>query len=872
MTLGAAVQGGLTVTPSFTDVTAVEGTDYDENTTALSFTGTKNETKTFTVATTEDAVLEADETFTVGLSTSNSSVTSTDTGTGTIDNDDSAAVTVNDASADEGDGMTFTVTLDKAVQGGLKVTPGYADGTASSNDYTRNTTALSFTGTANETKTFTVSTAEDAVLEANETFTVDLTVSGTTLGVVATDEGTGTIDNDDGATVTVNDASASEGDGIAFTVTLGEAVQGGLTVTPGYTDGTAASTDYTENTTALSFAGTKGETKKFTVSTTEDYLFEGNETFTVGLSVSNSAVTSTDTGTGTIDNDDREPEVNLSLNPSSVGESASATSVTVTAAFSNATLYEAAKTVTVSVGGSGTATSGTDYAAVSNFDVTIAAGQPSGTAAFTLTPTHDTLVEGNETIGVAGSSGAGLTVNGADLTLIDDDGAPDVNLTLSPSSVGEGDPATQVTVTAAFSNASTFSVDTAVTVSVGAAGTASAGLDFDRVANFLVTIPKDKRSGTGTFTLTPKPDSLVEGDETVGVTGTTTGLKVNGADLTLTEDDGEPEIDLWATPSRIDEGASGTSVTVRAAFSNGSTYAADKTVAVSVGGSGTATSGTDYAAVSDFDVTIRGGKTDGKARFTLSPLDDALIEGDETIGVAGTATGLAVNGTDLTLKDDEGVPEVNLTLDPSSVGEGDAATQVTVTAAFSNSTVYAEDKTVAVSVGGSGTAASGTDYAAVASFDVTIAAGATGGTATFALTPTDDDLVEGDETIGVAGTAAGLTVNGADLTLKDDDGAPDGEPDARPVERGRRRRGDAGDGDRRLLEQHRLRRGQDGRGVGGRQRHGRLRHGLRGGRELRRDDRQRARPAARRPSPSPRPTTTWSKATKRSASPARPPA
>ena len=184
-------------------------------------------------------------------------MTATDTGTGTIDNDDSAAVTVDDANAAEGDGITFTVTLSEAVQGGLKVTPSYTNGTAASGDYTANTTALTFTGTANETKTFTVSTTEDAVLEADETFTVDLTVSGTSLSVTASDTGTGTINNDDSAAVTVNDANADEGNSITFTVTLDKAVQGGLTVTPSFTDGTAVEgTDYDENTAELTFSGT----------------------------------------------------------------------------------------------------------------------------------------------------------------------------------------------------------------------------------------------------------------------------------------------------------------------------------------------------------------------------------------------------------------------------------------------------------------------------------------------------------------------------------------------------------------------------------------------------------------------------------------
>ena len=87
------MQGGLTVTPSFTDGTATEGTDYVENTTALTFAGTASETRTIKVATTEDAVVEGNETFTVSLSVSGTTapVTATDTGTGTITNDDTAS-------------------------------------------------------------------------------------------------------------------------------------------------------------------------------------------------------------------------------------------------------------------------------------------------------------------------------------------------------------------------------------------------------------------------------------------------------------------------------------------------------------------------------------------------------------------------------------------------------------------------------------------------------------------------------------------------------------------------------------------------------------------------------------------------------------
>ena len=665
VTLGDAVQGGLTVTPSFTDVTAVEGTDYDENTTALSFTGTKGETKTFTVSTTEDAVLEADETFTVGLSVSNSSVTATDTGTGTIDNDDNAAVTVNDAGADEGDAMTFTVTLDKAVQGGLTVTPGYTNGTADGADYTENTAALTFTGTANETKTFTVQTTEDAALEADETFTVGLSVSNAPAGVTATDTGTGTIDNDDGSGVIVDDADASEGESMTFTVTLTEAVQGGLTVTPGFTNGTASSTDYTENTAPLNFAGTANETKTVTVSTTEDTVREGDETFTVGLTVSGTSldVADADTGAGTIIDDDNAPSVNLSVIPASVGEGDGAAPVTVTAAFSNATTYVTDMTVTVSVGDSAdSAASGTDYGSVADFTVTIPAGQTSGSASFNLTPTDDTLVEGNETITVAGTNAA-LTVNGATLTLADDDSVAAANLVIDlsvdPASVAEDAGATAVTVTAEFSTAVTYATDTTVTVNVGdSADSAASGTDYAAVASFTVTIPAGRTSGSAPFTLTPVDDTLIEGSEAISVDGLATGLAVNGASLTLTDDDreslpvGRPPISLAADPASATEGGGAATVTVSATVADGKAFPEAVTVTVSVGAGGdSAMSGTDYPAVGDFTITIAAGSTSGSASFTLTPADDGVVEGDETISVSGTARDVEVSGTSVTLLD-----------------------------------------------------------------------------------------------------------------------------------------------------------------------------------------------------------------------------
>ena len=71
-----------------------------------------------------------------------------------------------------------------------------------------------------------------------------------------------------------------------------------------------------------------------------------------------------------------------------------------------------------------------------------------------------------------------------------------------------------------------------------------------------------------------------------------------------------------------------------------------------------------------------------------------------------------------------------------------------------------------------GSAVKGTDYAATALASITIPADTSTGTGTLTITPTDDQVVEGDETITIPGTTTtevGLTVTSASITLTDDD-------------------------------------------------------------------------------------------------------
>ena len=83
------------------------------------------------------------------------------------------------------------------------------------------------------------------------------------------------------------------------------------------------------------------------------------------------------------------------------------------------------------------------------------------------------------------------------------------------------------------------------------------------------------------------------------------------------------------------------------------TVATEVTVAVGAGTDG-ATEGTDYATVSDFTLTIAANQETGTATFTLTPADDDLDEADETVSVSGSASGLTVSGTSVTIEDNDG--------------------------------------------------------------------------------------------------------------------------------------------------------------------------------------------------------------------------
>ena len=116
------------------------------------------------------------------------------------------------------------------------------------------------------------------------------------------------------------------------------------------------------------------------------------------------------------------------------------------------------------------------------------------------------------------------------------------------------------------------------------------------MSSFTVTIPANATSGTATLSFDPTEDTLPEGDETVVLTGAA------GPDLRLghphhhRNDTAPTAVTLSLNPNSVGEGAAATTVT---AGLNGTGLPTSTEVSVSVSG-GTATSGMDYPAISDF--------------------------------------------------------------------------------------------------------------------------------------------------------------------------------------------------------------------------------------------------------------------------------
>ena len=117
-----------------------------------------------------------------------------------------------------------------------------------------------------------------------------------------------------------------------------------------------------------------------------------------------------------------------------------------------------------------------------------------------------------------------------------------------------------------------------------------------------------------------------------------------------------------------------------------------------------------------------------------------------------------------------------LSLDTEEISEIDAsATTVTATVIMDGAASRMADATVSLTLTGTA-AGEGTDYTVEGSPSVTVAAWEASGMGQFSITPIDDDVIEGTETIVVEASANGLLGNSVTISLLDQKLPPEGSP------------------------------------------------------------------------------------------------
>jgi acetyl esterase/lipase len=541
------------------------------------------------------------------------------------------------------------------------------------------------------------------------------------------------------------DASATEGgDTGAFTIARTGDTTAALTV--GFTvSGTATSgSDFTSLGNSVTIPAGQASTV-LSVTTLQDTILESTET--VVLTLASSAaynLGSPIAATVNVLDDDSPPlpEISVADSISNAAEPSAAGQFTI----SRTGATTSALTVNFSVTGS--ATSGTDYAALGT-SVVIPAGQSS--VALAVTPIDDTAVEGTETVTLSIASNVTYalgTINVASVNITDNDTSaiPVVTIVATDSDAGEPGNGGSWTITRAGS------ITSALAVSFTTSGTAPRAQDYtlSGVSGTTLTIPANQTSAT--ILLNVVNDTVVESIETAICTIAANAAYTLGspasATINIADDDSSTTtqtVTVSASDANAAEPNDGGAWTLTR---SGTTTAA---LTINFTTSGTATRTTDYTVdAPPTGTTLTFPANQATLVVPLTVVDDTELESSETaIFTIGTGSGYSVgspSSATVNLADNDtpatgpGVVTLSSTDLIASEAAGNTASIVfTRTGATTNA--------LPLSLRISGDATNGTDAATVPT-SLVIDAGQS--TATLTITPTDDSLIEGAETLAVS--------------------------------------------------------------------------------------------------------------------------
>ena len=555
-----------------------------------------------------------------------------------------------------------------------------------------------------------------------------------------------------GVSVTATDATATETGPTTgtFTFTRSGSTAAALTANINFA-GTASGGDVTSLPGTVTFAAGSA-TQTLVVTPGDDALPEGAETLSVTVQAgAGYGPLAPDTASLTIADND-QPTVTVATTRTSTLESGGLPgefTLTRTAPLT------APLNVVYSLGG--VATQGTDYTALSGV-ATLAAGQAS--AVVSIAPLDDAILEGSETVNITLQANGLLYILGggtfASLTLLDDE-QNEVSIAASDASANEDtlDPGV-------FTLTRTAPLGAALTVNLTHTGTAASGADYVALPGTAV-FPAG--AATTTITVTPVDDAGADSPETVQATLQSGGLAYrigtpSSATVTLTDADVPVGVSVTATTPQAYESFAGTGYLQ---FSRTGPTTSALTVNLSVSGTANAADASAIPAT----VTFAAGAS--TASLGATAVNDTLPEGPETIVVSvapGAGYGAAQPATATITVVDDDQSEITLYSFDSSASESGGDTG---SFNFYRGSPSAGALTVDLTI--TGTAANGTDYTTLPT-SITFAAGATSTSLT--LTPIDDALLEGPETVVVSIAANGTNYRAgspttATVTLADNE-------------------------------------------------------------------------------------------------------
>ena len=375
---------------------------------------------------------------------------------------------------------------------------------------------------------------------------------------------------------------------------------------------------------------------------------------------------------------------------------------------------------------------------------------PAGTSSVVVTVStiEDSTTEGDETAILTLPSGTGYYVdpsnNTGTVTIHDSDQVVSISTTVSPANEGGTTGALTISRTGSTSSDLTVNYNT----NSGSGGD-SATLEADYLLlNGSTTLAGSVVIPAGTssvvVTVSPIDDTVAESDENVIVTlSSGTGYALSGSiTATVTLQDNEPIVNVSATDNEATEGAD----TATFKITRNITGAALVVIYQMTGSAINGGENGDYTSL-DGTATISSGST--SVDVVVTTIDDSVAEPDETAILTiqpvtpnptyhiGTSPSAIV-----TIHDNE--PTVNITTADGTAAElGQDAGVFTVNRVGSTSgnlVVY-----YSTNSGQAGAATNGTDYTPSLSGTVTISAGSS--SVNITITPEDDELVEGNETV-----------------------------------------------------------------------------------------------------------------------------